>query len=98
MKNISGSISYAKFKFSVAGTQIKFGHRIDGWPKSPAPNQFVTSAINYHSAWTLTTYFEASISIVAQTGKLIVFKDYTMYRIHIRNRIGIVQYNLEREF
>jgi len=50
MKNISGSISYAKFKFSVAGTQIKFGHRIDGWPKSPAPNQFVTSAINYHSA------------------------------------------------
>jgi len=64
MKNISGSISYAKFKFSVAGTQIKFGHRIDGWPKSPAPNQFVTSAINYHSAWTLTTYFEASISIV----------------------------------
>jgi len=53
MKNISGSISYAKFKFSVAGTQMKFGHCVDGWPKvRPQTNLSRTQlTIILHELW-----------------------------------------------
>jgi len=83
MEIISCSISYAKCEFSVARTKMKFGHRIDGWPKGrPQTNLSRTQLTNIlHELW--PHIWAASISFVARTGKLIVFQELGQPNSHL---------------